>query len=163
MSQYIADLFINFPPEIATILMAMTPIGELRLSLPVAILVLNLPIWQAVLLSIIGNCIPPMIILLFADRFHRYIDKKSMFISNGWVKILHRAQERAGGHYQKYGLIGLMLFISLPLPITGAWTGSLAAFVFGIPFRRAWPYFLSGICIASIITLLITVGVDRIF
>ncbi len=142
--------------------MAMTPVGELRLSLPVAVLVFQFPIWKAVILSIIGNAIPAMIILLFAEKFHNYIDKKSGLVSKGWAKSLHRAQEKATGHYEKYGLIGLMVFISIPLPITGAWTGSLAAFVFGIKFRHAWPYVLGGIIIASFLTLLVTVGADKI-
>lgn len=163
MTESIAQFFSSFPPEIATILMAMTPVGELRLAIPVAVLALHLPVWKAVLLVIIGNSIPPLIILLFAKRFHDYVDKKTGVVSKGWLKTLHRAQEKFSGDYQKYGLIGLMIFIGVPLPGTGAWTGALAAFVFGIPFRKSWPYVLGGIIISAILTLLVTVGADKIF
>ncbi len=163
MLETITQFFSAFPPEIATVLMAMTPVGELRLALPVAILVFHFPIWKAVLLSVIGNAVPAMIILFFAKRFHEYIDKKSGILSRGWLKALQRAQNKFSGEYQKYGLIGLLIFIGIPLPITGAWTGALAAFVFGIPFRKAWPYVLGGIFISSILTLLVTVGADKIF
>lgn len=163
MIDAITQFLSTFPPEIATILMAMTPVGELRLSLPVAVLVFHFPIWKAVLLSVIGNAIPAMIILLFAKRFHEYINKKSGLLSSGWLKALHRAQEKFAGDYEKFGLIGLMIFIGIPLPMTGAWTGALAAFVFGIPFRKAWPFVLGGIIISSFLTLLVTVGADKIF
>jgi len=143
--------------------MAMTPVGELRLSLPVAVLAFHIPVWQAVLLSVFGNAIPAMIILFFAKPFHNYIDKKTGLVSKGWLKALHRAQEKFAGDYQKYGLIGLTIFIGIPLPVTGAWTGALAAFVFGIPFRKAWPFVLAGIIISSFLTLLVTVGAGKIF
>lgn len=163
MLDSIAQFFSNFPPEIATILMAMTPVGELRLAIPVAVLVLHLPIWEAVILAVFGNAIPAMIILLFAKRFHAYVDKKTGLLSKGWLKALHRAQEKFSGDYQKFGLIGLMIFIGIPLPMTGAWTGALAAFVFGIPFRKSWPFVLGGIIISAFLTLLVTVGADKIF
>lgn len=163
MMESLAQFFYGFPHWLATILMAVTPVGELRLSIPVSVLVFNFPIWKAVLLSVIGNAIPPMVILLFAKRFHEFIDKKSGPFSRGWIKTLHRAQEKFSGDYQKYGLIGLMIFIGVPLPGTGAWTGALAAFVFGIPFRKSWPYVLGGIIISACLTLLVTVGADKIF
>lgn len=163
MTEALAQFFSSFPPEIATILMAMTPVGELRLAIPVAVLALKLPVWKAVILAIVGNTIPAFIILLFAKRFHAYIDKKTGLVSKGWLKALHRAQEKFSGDYQKYGLIGLMIFIGIPLPMTGAWTGALAAFVFGIPFRKSWPYVLGGIIISAFLTLLVTVGADKIF
>jgi len=163
MVDAMANFFLSFPPEIATILMAMTPIGELRLSLPVAVLAFHFPIWKAILLSVIGNAIPAMIILLFAKPFHEYINKKSNIVSAGWIKALHRAQEKFAGDYEKFGLIGLLIFIGIPLPMTGAWTGALAVFVFGIPFHKAWPFVLGGIIISSFLTLLVTVGADKIF
>lgn len=163
MVDAIVNFFLSFPPEIATILMAMTPVGELRLAIPVAVLALHVPIWKVLILAIFGNAIPAFIILFFAGRFHAYIDKKSGMVSKGWLKALHRAQEKFSGDYQKYGLVGLMIFIGVPLPITGAWTGALAAFVFGIPFRKAWPFVLGGIIISAFLTLLVTVGADKIF
>lgn len=163
MAETIVQFFSIFPHWLATILMAMTPVGELRLALPVAVLAFHFPVWKAVLLSVIGNAIPPMIILLFAKRFHEYVDKKSGILSKGWLKVLHRAQKKFAGDYQKYGLVGLLLFVGIPLSFTGAWTGALGAFVFGIPFRKAWPFVLGGIIISSFLTLLITVGADKIF
>ncbi|MBI2444040.1 MAG: small multi-drug export protein [Candidatus Magasanikbacteria bacterium] len=164
MTSAIVNFFSQFPPELATLLMAMMPVGELRLALPVAVLGFKLPLWEAFFWAVLGNLIPPLIILLFADRFHRYVETKSgWLLGKHWARALARAQAKFSGDYQKYGLIGLMIFIGIPLPLTGAWTGALAAFVFGIPFRKAWPYVLAGVLISGLITLLVTVGADKIF
>lgn len=163
MLQPVVEFFSQFPPELATILMAMTPVGELRLALPVAILAYHLPAWEAFVLSVIGNAIPAMIILCFAGRFHAWVDKEAGHWGKTWHDYLASAQRKFSGDYAKYGLIGLMIFIGVPIPGTGAWTGAIAAFVFGIPIKKSWPYVLGGIIISGIITLLVTVGVDKIF
>lgn len=164
MAQSLVAFFSAFPPEVATLLMAMTPVGELRLALPVAILGFHLPIWQALLIAIFGNMVPVTIILLFAEKFHTYVEKNSgWFFGKHWAKSLARAQEKFSGDYEKYGLIGLMIFIGVPLPFTGAWTGALAAFVFGIPIKKSWPYVFGGVVISAFITLAVTVGLGKIF
>jgi len=163
MLDSIVIFFASFPHWLATFLMAMLPVSELRLSLPVAVLGYHMPIWQAIFWSVFGNAIPAMVILLFAKRFHQWVEKKSGFFGRGWISALARAQRKFEGDYQKYGLIGLMIFIGIPLPGTGAYTGALAAFVLGIPLRKSWPFVLGGIIIAAFLTLLITVGADKIF
>lgn len=155
--------FSSFPPEVATFLMAMTPIGELRLAIPIGILAYKLPIWKVFILAVIGNSIPPLIVLFLAGKFHTWIAKKSGFFSAKWINALNKAQEKFAHDYKKYGLIGLMVFIGIPIPWTGAYTGALAAFVFGISLKSAWPYFLAGVSIAGIITTLITVATGKIF
>lgn len=163
MLQTVIHFFSGFPPEIATFLMAMTPVGELRLSIPVGILAYHLHPWEAFILSVAGNSVPALIILCFAGRFHAWVQKKAGAWGKTWHDTLLRAQNKFSGDYAKYGLIGLMIFIGVPLPGTGAYTGAIAAFVFGIPFKKSWPYVLGGIIISGIITLVLTVGVDKIF
>lgn len=164
MAQTLVAFFSIFPPELATLFLAMTPVGELRLALPVAVLAFHLPIWEAFFWSILGNMIPVTMILLFAERFHRYVEKKSSwFLGKHWARSLARAQAKFSGDYEKYGLIGLMIFIGIPLPLTGAWTGALAAFVFGIPIRKSWPYVFGGVVISACITLAVTVGIGKFF
>jgi uncharacterized membrane protein len=163
MQDVLLSVFSGFPKELAVFLLSMTPIGELRLSLPVGVLVYHMPIWEVYVISVIGNFIPSFIILLFADKFHKWVEKKSGFFASGWLKALARAQEKFHGDYMKYGLIGLMIFIGVPLPGTGAYTGALAAFVLGISFKKSWPYVLFGIMISGILTSLVTFGADKIF
>lgn len=163
MLHSVVQFFSGFPPEIATLLMAMTPIGELRLSLPVAILAYHIPIWEAFIISIIGNMIPVTVILLFAGKFHAWVQIKAGYWGKTWHDYLLRAQNKFSGDYAKYGLIGLMIFIGVPLPGTGAYTGAIAAFVFGIPIKKSWPYVFGGVIMSGIITLILTVGVDKLF
>lgn len=159
----ILHFFSRFPPELATLLMGMTPFGELRLALPVAILVYKFQILEAMFWAILGNMIPVTIILAFAKHFHQWIHKRAGWFASKWVKILDRTQHKFSGDYQKYGLIGLAIFVGVPLPGTGAWTGAIAAFIFALPFWKSWFSILTGVIISGILTLLITLGADKIF
>ena len=163
MVHILVNFFAGFPPQLATFFMAMTPVGELRLALPVALLVYKLPLFEAMFWSIFGNMVPAILVLYFSDSFHRWIQKQSGYFAKKWVNKLADVQVKFSGDYSKYGLIGLMLFISIPLPGSGAFTGALAAFVFGIPFKKSWPYVFGGVVIASIITAIITLSLGKIF
>lgn len=163
MIQFVIDFFSGFPPQLATFFLAMTPVGELRLALPIALVVYKLPLWEAMLWSIVGNMLPVIIILYFSDLFHIWIQKKSGYFSKKWINGLARAQAKFSGDFAKYGLIGLMIFIGIPLPGTGAFTGALAAFVFGIPFKKSWPFVFGGVIFSAIITAAITIGLGKLF
>ena len=80
MFDQLISFFSQFPHWLGTMLMSMTPVGELRLSIPVAILGYHMPVWEAFILSIIGNAIPVIIILLFAGRFHKWVEKEAGII-----------------------------------------------------------------------------------
>jgi uncharacterized membrane protein len=162
MLHSLISFFSTFPPELATFFLAMTPVGELRLALPVGITLYHLTIIEAFVCAILGNMVPPTIILLFAGKFHKWVEKKSGYFAKNWIQQLHRAQE-SFKNYEKYGLFGLMLFIGIPLPFTGAFTGALVAFVLGVPLKKALPYIFGGVFISATIILLITVGAIKIF
>ncbi|OGH83793.1 MAG: hypothetical protein A2261_04055 [Candidatus Magasanikbacteria bacterium RIFOXYA2_FULL_44_8] len=159
----IIHFFSIFPHELATFLLGMVPIGEVRLALPVAILRYRLPVWEAYLLAVAGNIIPAFIIAAGADSFHRWVNKRAARWGKDWADYLADIQKKFSGHYVKYGLWGLLIFIGSSLPGTGAYTGAIAAFVFGIPFKKSWPYILGGVMVSGLITLLLTVGFDKIF
>lgn len=163
MTEILVNFFSQFPAQLSVFLMAMTPIGELRLALPMGIAAYHLPIWQVVILSIVGNMIPATIILLFAPAFHRYLEKSHGWMHKMWMKYLARAQRKFAGDYAKWGLIGLAIFVGIPLPMTGAWTGSVAAFVFGLPFSKSWAAIFAGVVMAATIILFTTLGVVKIF
>ncbi len=159
----VVNFFSSFPHWLGTLLMAMTPIGELRLSLPVAILAYKMPIWSALFWSVVGNMIPITIILLFVDKFHRWIEKKSGFIASSWLKYLDRAQKKFDNkQYEKYGLLALAIFVGVPLPITGAWTGAVIAFLLALPFKKAWIAILAGVIMSATIILLVSLGANQI-
>ncbi|MDD4477186.1 MAG: small multi-drug export protein [Patescibacteria group bacterium] len=164
IADYLLQLFIGWPPELATFFLAMIPIGELRLAIPVSIAAYHLAPWEAFVWSVAGNMVPVAFILFFAERFNKWVEKNSGFLfGKAWVRYLRRAQEKFAKDYEKYGLIGLAIFVGIPLPLTGAFTGALAAFVFGIPMRKAMPYIFAGVIMAGLITLFLTVGAVKVF
>ena len=160
MINSIVHFFSHFHPALATFIMATLP-GIERFALPVAVLGYHLHVWLAMVLAILGHMVPITIILLFADRFHKWISSHSLF-GRTWVKALNHAQKKFAS-YEKYGLIGLAIFIAIPLPFNGGYTGAVIAFLLGVPFRKAWPYLFAGVVAATLIIAALTVGIDKIF
>lgn len=144
--------------ELATFLVAMTPIGELRAAIPLALEVFHLPIWKAYFISVLGNMVPVFIILLLLKPATKILRKIKIF-DKFFDWLFERTRRKTEKKYLIYGELALILFVAIPLPVTGAWTGSVAAFLFGVPYRRAILLIGSGVLIAGIIVLLATLGV----
>lgn len=140
----------GIPGEWATIILAILPISELRGSIPVA-LALGLSPARAFVLSIIGNIIPiiPVLLLLepVSNRLRKFRLWRRFF---DW--IFERTRQKAD-LIQKYEALGLMLFVAVPLPMTGAWSGCIAASLFKIKFRYAFPAILLGVLGAGVIVM----------
>lgn len=162
MLQSIINFFSGFPPELATFFMAMTPVAELRLSLPVAVLAYHLPVWEALLWSVGGTMVPVTLILLGADKFHLWLEKRSGYFHRAWLSHLAGAQ-RSFAKYQKFELIGLFVFTAVTLPGTGAFSAAIIAFILGIPIQRSWPYIFVGVVASGLIIAGLTVGLNKIF
>lgn len=145
----------NFPPSIATVILSMFPIVELRGAIPVGIEVYKLSPIYVFFLSVIGNMIPVIFLLLFFPKLHNWIINHKFFGKHA-VKFLERAEKKFSGDFAKYGALGLVIFVGIPLPMTGAWTGSLAAFIFNIPFKKSFPLILAGVVLAGIAVTLLT-------
>jgi len=128
---------------------AASPISELRGAIPVAITGFHFPWYYAFLLAIIGNLLPVPFILLFLDTLSRLLSKIGIF--KRMLQWLFEHTRRRGKIIQRYERIGLILFVAIPLPVTGAWTGSLAAVLFGLKFKHAFLSIFAGIVIAGII------------
>lgn len=129
--------------------LAASPISELRGAIPVAISGFHFPWYYAFLLAIIGNLLPVPFILLFLDSASRLLSKVRFFDSI--LKWLFEHTRRRGRIIERYERIGLALFVAIPLPATGAWTGSLAAVLFGLKFKHAFLSIFVGILIAGVI------------
>jgi uncharacterized membrane protein len=143
--------------SIQVILMAMIPFGELRTSIPVAITVYNMGAAQAFVLSVIGNMLPVIPLLLFLDPVSNRLRRYSIF--DRFFTWLFARTRRYSDRMEKYGALGLAPFVAIPLPVTGAWTACAVAFVFGIRFRYAFPAVLAGVLIAGTIVTLSCMGV----
>jgi len=137
--------------------LAASPISELRGAIPVAILQFHFPWYYAFPLAIVGNILPVPFILLFLDKASRLASKVGLF--NRILNWIFERTRRRGKIIERYEKIGLMLFVAIPLPVTGAWTGSLAAVLFGLKFKHAFFSIFIGILIAgTIVTCLCLLG-----
>lgn len=138
------------PGEIIEVLfIAASPIAELRVAIPTAITLLDFPWYYAFLISIIGNVLPVPFILLFLETVTKLLSKVAVF--QRFLNWLFERTRRRGKLIQKYKRIGLVLFVAIPLPVTGAWTGSIAAVLFGVEFKHALLSIFIGVVIAGVI------------
>lgn len=138
------------PEELLKVLLiAASPIAELRLAIPLAINTFGFPWYYALPLAIIGNLLPVPFILLFLDTATRLLSRVALF--NRMLNWLFERTRRRGRIIERYKRIGLALFVAIPLPVTGAWTGSLAAVLFGLSFKHAFLSIIVGVFIAGVI------------
>ena len=157
-------IFKNAPPELAVFLVAMLPIAELRGAIPVGIVGFDLPIWLVYVISVIGNLIPAFFLLLYLDPVARWLRRRSKVFDNFFNWLFNRTRNRFSARAEKYGVfIALVTFVAIPLPVTGAWTGSVAAYLFGVPFKRAIAAVTIGVLIAGLIVTVTTVGLSALF
>ena len=141
--------------EMIVFIISMVPILELRGGL-LAASVLNIDIVRAVWICVIGNIIPVPFILLLITPIFNWLKQLRTF-----RPMVEKLESRAMGksdQIEKYQFWGLVLFVGIPLPGTGAWTGSLIASLLGVKFRKAFPAVLLGIAIASVIMSILSYG-----
>ena len=147
----------GFSEELIVFIISALPLVELRGALPVAINVFHFPWYYALLLAIIGNLVPVPLILLFLNVFYRLLSKIEAF--KKMIEWLFARIRRRSGIIERYERIGLTLFVAIPLPGTGAWTGALAAALLGLKFKHAFLSIVIGVCIAgAVVTCLSLLG-----
>lgn len=135
--------------ELIVVIIAALPIFELRGAIPVAINLFKFPWYYAFLLAFIGNILPVPFILIFLERIVKVLSRFDIF--RRFFDWLFTRTKRRTGSLQKYERIGLMVFVAVPLPLTGAWTGALLAVLVGMPFWRAFISITLGVLIAGVI------------
>ena len=137
-------------------LLAMMPIVELRAALPWAI-ARGLDPWFSYLLCVLFNILPVPFILLFLNKILAWMETTRRF--SGIAKWLKERAHKKSETYYKYEMLGLFILVAIPLPGTGAWTGSLVAAVMGLRMKRAIPPIFLGVAAAGIIMLTLSLGV----
>ena len=143
--------------ELCVFFCSMLPVIELRGAIPLAF-AFDLPWWQAYLISVAGNLLPVPFILLFINAIIKRMSASKVKFFNKIANFLLKRVEKKRDKIEKYSFWGVCIFIAIPLPVTGAWTGSLVAAVIGM---KPWKAFLSallGVLIAGAIVTLIVYG-----
>ena len=148
--------------ELCVFFCSMIPIIELRGAIPMGA-VFGMPWWQSYILSVIGNMLPVPIILLFVKAVITWMGKSKVKFFNKIADFLNKRVEKRRGQIEKYSFWGVCFFVAVPLPVTGAWTGSLVAAMIDMKFWKALLSCLFGVMIAGVIMTLISYGVVAIF
>lgn len=164
MNEFLAEFINNLPSEtkmFAIFIISMVPIVELRGAIVVAS-ILKLSPLPVFLVSVIGNLLPIPFIILFIKKIFAWMRKVSPKL-NGIVDKLEAKAEKNKAKVLKYAFWGLTLFVAIPLPGTGAWTGALVAAMLDMPLKKAFPSVLVGVIIAGIIMTFVSYGTVAIF
>lgn len=140
-----------------TILVSMIPVVELRGGIPFGVAA-GLPVWAAFIAAVIGNLIPVPFIIVYIRRIFQWMRRRIPKLNSMVDKLEHKAHLK-GQRVTKYKYLGLMLFVAIPLPGTGAWTGSLAAAFLDMPLRKAIPSVIAGVLIAGMAISILSYGV----
>lgn len=142
--------------DLVIFLISMVPILELRGGL-IAASILNIDMMRAIGICILGNIIPIPFILLFITPIFTWLKSTKLF--KPMVEKLESKAMDKSDRIQKYEFIGLMLFVGVPLPGTGAWTGSLIAALLGIKLKKAVPAIFLGLIMATVIMCIVSYGI----
>lgn len=151
-----------------TFFLAATPIGELRAAIPVALAAYRLPWPLAFLIAFLGNLLPALLLLLYLEPFSNFLIKHSVSCQKFFTWLFKRTRQKAAErgfderyllsqahqtfnqNIRKHKFLSLALFVAIPFPLTGAWTGALIAFLFKMPFKKAFLSIALGVFIAGI-------------
>jgi len=148
--------------ELCVFFCSMIPIIELRGAIPMGA-ILGLPWWQSYLLSVLGNMLPVPFILLFIKAVLKWMTNSKIKFFNKLAGWLNRKVEKNRDKIAKYSFWGVCFFVAVPLPVTGAWTGSLVAAMIDMKFWKALLSCLFGVMIAGVVMTLISYGAVAIF
>lgn len=147
------------PKELITILVAASPLVELRGAIPLALGVFHFSWLKAFLLSLTGNLLPVFPLLWFLEKFSNFLMTKSKFCNRFFNWVFKRTRTKIEPIYQKYSRWALVIFVAIPLPMTGAWTGSIAAYLLGFEKKEAFSLISFGVFIAGcLVTILSLMG-----
>lgn len=144
----------SFLKSAVTFIISMSPVLELRAGIPFGIQ--SGLSWQMALLwSFLGNSFAVLIILLLLDSVSKFLRKHFEIFEKFFTWIFDRTRVKHTQSFEIWGSIALILFVAVPLPGTGGWTGALVAYVFGIKAKKAFPLIALGVLIAG---LIMTIG-----
>lgn len=160
---FIIDLFSNFEnvrfgKEIIVFMISLLPILELRGGL-IAASLLGLSPVRSYIICLIGNILPVPFILLFINKIIERMSKSNIKWMYKFANWLYNKAEKNKSSIEKYGYLGLLLFVGIPLPGTGAYTGCLVASVLNMDRKKSFIYTVLGILMASVIMMLVSFGI----
>lgn len=146
---------------LATVFIATLPLVEQRLAIPFGFFSQDLSIWYATIAGLIGNVISVGIILWLWPSIAKFAAKHSPLCNKFLQKLFARTRSKHSHQFNTWGGIFLIFFVMLPIPGSGGWSGSLVAWLFGVPYRKAITLIFIGLFLGSLVVAGMTVGVDE--
>ncbi|OUN25453.1 small multidrug export protein [Pseudoflavonifractor sp. An85] len=146
---------------VLTLLVSMVPVIELRGGIPFGVAA-GLPVWAAYLAAVIGNLIPVPFIVVYIRRIFMFM-RQHMPRLNSLVDKMEQKAHLKSASVLKYQYLGLAIFVAIPLPGTGAWTGALVAAFLDMRLNRAMPSIAGGVLSAGLIISILSYGVKSLF
>ena len=163
MKEAIAGFFLEtVGKELCVFFCSLLPIIELRGAIPLGA-AFGLPWWQTYLIAVAGNMLPVPIILLFVKAVLNWMAKCRVPLFNKISGKMFEKAEKNRDKIERYAFWGLTLFVAIPLPATGAWTGTLVAALFDMKFWKSLLAALIGVMIAGVVMTLVSYGVVAAF
>ena len=153
---FFVNIFGNLNKDVIIFIISLMPILELRGGLLAASL-LHVEFVKAVVICVIGNLLPIPIVLLFLEKVLEILAKWN--VTKKIVTWLEKKVDSKRDQIDKYGYLGLVLFVGIPLPGTGAWTGSLLAVMLGLDKKKSFACILLGVILAAIIMSIVSYGI----
>jgi uncharacterized membrane protein len=143
---------------LVTFIVSMLPVVELRLAIPMGVS-LGLSVWQAAVISVLGNILPVPFIIAFIRVVMDWLRTKSKTMQRFVQWLEAKGTGPKANRVRQFEFWGLLLFVAIPLPGTGAWTGALVAALLDVRMKRALPPIITGVVVAAVIVSLATAGV----
>ncbi len=153
--------FSNLPKEVVVLILSFLPISELRGAIPVGLSIYNLGLTKTLFLAFLGNFSFVIPFLWFLNSLHSYF-MKIPFYNKFFCWWYNRVKPRTK-NIEKYEYIGLVIFVGIPFPVTGAWSGCIASYILGLNFWKSVVAILLGIIIAGVVVTISTLGLTQIF
>lgn len=161
MTEAVISFFSKFfSAKTVTFFIAMLPVSELRGAIPFA-WASQVPAVEAYAIAVLGNMVPVLPLLLFLGPASNYLQRFRW--GDKFFTWLFRRTRSRSEIVRKYETLGLVMFVAIPLPITGAWTGTVAAFLFGLELRRAFVAITCGVLIAGIVVSAASFGLKELY
>lgn len=144
-----------------TLLVSMVPVVELRGGIPFGVAA-GLPVGAAYLAAMVGNMIPVPFIVVYIRRIFQWMRRRLPRLDH-MVDRLEAKAHLKGEAVTRYKYLGLAIFVAIPLPGTGAWTGALVAAFLDMPLRKALPSIFIGVAVAGFVISALAFGVTSLF
>ena len=146
---------------LGTIGLSLLPISELRGAIPFAV-ARGMPVLEAYFIAVLFNALVAPLAFIFLETFHKLFYRWS-FYAGIFDRFVERSRHKVHAQVERYGYLGIMLFVAVPLPITGAWTGTLGAWILGLGRRKTILAVAGGVMISGIIvSVIVGFGVEAL-